>query len=43
VARLITHERPLDGAVDAIAHAMANPDEVMKLVVHVTVPRSRTT
>jgi 2-desacetyl-2-hydroxyethyl bacteriochlorophyllide A dehydrogenase len=33
VARLITHERPLDDAVDAIAHAMANPDEVMKLVI----------
>jgi len=33
VARLITHERPLDGAVDAIAHAMANPGEVMKLVI----------
>jgi L-gulonate 5-dehydrogenase len=33
VARLITHERPLDDAVDAIAHAMAHPDEVMKLVI----------
>ena len=33
VARLITHERPLDDAVEAIAHAMANPDEVMKLVI----------
>jgi 2-desacetyl-2-hydroxyethyl bacteriochlorophyllide A dehydrogenase len=33
VARLITHERPLDDAVDAIAHAMANPNEVMKLVI----------
>lgn len=33
VARLITHERPLADAVDAIAHAMANPDEVMKLVI----------
>jgi len=33
VARLVTHERPLDEAVDAIAHAMANPDEVMKLVI----------
>jgi 2-desacetyl-2-hydroxyethyl bacteriochlorophyllide A dehydrogenase len=33
VAGLITHERPLDDAVDAIAHAMANPDEVMKLVI----------
>jgi L-gulonate 5-dehydrogenase len=33
VARLITHERPLDEAVDAIAYAMANPDEVMKLVI----------
>lgn len=33
VARLITHERSLDDAVDAIAHAMANPDQVMKLVV----------
>jgi threonine dehydrogenase-like Zn-dependent dehydrogenase len=43
VARLITHERPLDGAEDAIAYAMANPDEVMKLVIQVAVPRSRTT
>jgi L-gulonate 5-dehydrogenase len=33
VARLITHERPLDGAVEAIAHAMAHPDEVMKLII----------
>ncbi len=33
VARLITHERPLADAADAIAHAMANPDEVMKLVI----------
>jgi 2-desacetyl-2-hydroxyethyl bacteriochlorophyllide A dehydrogenase len=33
VARLITHERPLDDAVDAIGYAMANPDEVMKLVI----------
>jgi L-gulonate 5-dehydrogenase len=33
VARLVTHERPLHEAVDAIAHAMANPDEVMKLVI----------
>lgn len=33
VARLITHERPLDDAVDAIAYAMANPDQVMKLVI----------
>lgn len=33
VARLITHERPLAEAVDAIAHAMVNPDEVMKLVI----------
>jgi hypothetical protein len=33
VARLITHERRLDDAVDAIAHAMANPDKVMKLVI----------
>lgn len=33
VARLVTHERPLDDAADAIAHAMANPDEVMKLVI----------
>jgi 2-desacetyl-2-hydroxyethyl bacteriochlorophyllide A dehydrogenase len=33
VGRLITHERPLDGAVEAIAHAMAHPDEVMKLVI----------
>jgi 2-desacetyl-2-hydroxyethyl bacteriochlorophyllide A dehydrogenase len=36
VARLITHERSLDDAVDAIAHAMANPGEVMKLVIRVT-------
>jgi threonine dehydrogenase-like Zn-dependent dehydrogenase len=36
VARLITHERPLDDAVDAIAHAMANPEEVMKLVIRGT-------
>jgi 2-desacetyl-2-hydroxyethyl bacteriochlorophyllide A dehydrogenase len=33
VARLITHERPLADAVEAIATAMANPDEVMKLVI----------
>jgi 2-desacetyl-2-hydroxyethyl bacteriochlorophyllide A dehydrogenase len=33
VARLITHERPLDDTVDAIAYAMANPDQVMKLVI----------
>lgn len=33
VARLITHERPLDDAVDAIAHAMDYPGEVMKLVI----------
>jgi len=33
VARLITHQRPLDDAVDAVAHAMANPDKVMKLVI----------
>jgi L-gulonate 5-dehydrogenase len=33
VARLITHERPLADAVDAIAYAMAHPDEVMKLVI----------
>jgi threonine dehydrogenase-like Zn-dependent dehydrogenase len=33
VARLITHERPLADAVEAIAHAMANPHEVMKLVI----------
>ena len=33
VARLITHERPLADAADAVAHAMANPGEVMKLVI----------
>jgi 2-desacetyl-2-hydroxyethyl bacteriochlorophyllide A dehydrogenase len=33
VARLITRVCPLADAVDAIAHAMANPDEVMKLVI----------
>jgi len=33
VARLITHERPLADAVEAIAFAMANPNEVMKLVI----------
>jgi threonine dehydrogenase-like Zn-dependent dehydrogenase len=35
VARLITHGRALADAVDAVAHAMANPDEVMKLVIRV--------
>ncbi len=39
VARLITHERPLDDAADAIAHAMANPGEVMKLVIRGTARR----
>jgi L-gulonate 5-dehydrogenase len=33
VARLITHERPLPDAVEAVAYAMANPDEVMKMVI----------
>jgi len=33
VARLITHERPLADTAAAVAHAMANPDEVMKLVI----------
>jgi 2-desacetyl-2-hydroxyethyl bacteriochlorophyllide A dehydrogenase len=33
VARLVTHERSLDDAVGAIAHAMGSPGEVMKLVI----------
>jgi L-gulonate 5-dehydrogenase len=33
VGRLITHERPLEEAVEAVAYAMDNPDEVMKMVI----------
>jgi L-gulonate 5-dehydrogenase len=35
VARLITHERPLEDAAEATAHAMANPHEVMRLVIRI--------
>jgi 2-desacetyl-2-hydroxyethyl bacteriochlorophyllide A dehydrogenase len=33
VSRLITHERPLEETPEAVAHAMANPAEVLKLVI----------
>jgi len=33
VQRLVTHRRPLEEAPAAIEHAMANPGEVMKLVI----------
>jgi L-gulonate 5-dehydrogenase len=33
VARLVTHRRPLEEAPEAIAHAMANPGDVVKLVI----------
>jgi 2-desacetyl-2-hydroxyethyl bacteriochlorophyllide A dehydrogenase len=33
VRRLITHRRPLEEAPEAIAHAMAHPADVMKLVI----------
>jgi len=33
VAGVILKERPLADAADAVAHAMANPGEVMKLVI----------
>lgn len=33
VRRLVTHRRPLEEAPAAIGHAMAHPDEVMKLVI----------
>ncbi|MQA85583.1 MAG: alcohol dehydrogenase catalytic domain-containing protein [Streptosporangiales bacterium] len=33
VRRLLTHERPLEQAPDAIAHAMSHPAEVMKLII----------
>jgi threonine dehydrogenase-like Zn-dependent dehydrogenase len=33
VRRLITHRRPLEEAPEAVAHAMAHPDDVLKLVI----------
>jgi L-gulonate 5-dehydrogenase len=33
VRRLVTHRRPLEEAPEAIAHAMAHPGEVLKLVI----------
>jgi L-gulonate 5-dehydrogenase len=33
VGRLITHQRPLEETVEAVAYAMANPSEVMKMVI----------
>ena len=34
VKRLVSHEFSLEEAPDALAFAMANPDEVMKVVIH---------
>jgi threonine dehydrogenase-like Zn-dependent dehydrogenase len=33
VRRLVTHRRPREEAPEAIAHAMANPGDVVKLVI----------